>query len=268
MSSVSLARSVAVAAVLVACGASLGWSNTGWRPDYDFLGQGADWYGTTRYDINRDFGPPPAAVASDGDDFGQGYDALFDHFGYGPPVALTNESKYEFIFRFGDRVSGAFACVSDGECSDGRFCNGAERCDGSTSQCREGRPPECFDGDPCTTDGCSEAGGGCVFVPIGRAPEVASIRVDRYGPDPSFVRIEWDGDPAQEFFNLYRAEDPLPNRFRCLTSGIEAQETLDDGLLPVPGTAFHYLVSAFGCGGESILGMGSNGKEPSFDACP
>ncbi|NJN64060.1 MAG: hypothetical protein HC882_03725 [Acidobacteria bacterium] len=261
-------RTLALAALVALCGIGLGWSNTGWRLDYDFPGQGADWYGTTRYELDRDFGAPPAAIASDGDDFGQGYDALFDHFGYGPPALLTNKSEYEYIFRFGSRLSEGFKCFTDAQCDDGRFCNGVERCSPTTNTCRAGRAPDCFDGNPCTSDACSDALAACVFDELGRAPEVASMRVDRYGPDPRFARIEWDSDPSHEYFNLYVAEAPLPSRFRCLDSRIPGLETLDDGRLPEPGAFFSYLVSAFGCGGESILGAGSNGKEQPFEPCP
>jgi len=267
VSRLSSSRTVAVAALLVASAFLPGWAETGWRLDYDFPGQGADWYGATRYELDRDFGPPPPTIATDGDDFGQGYDALFDPFGAGPPVALTNTTEYEYIFRFGSRLSTPLECAADAECDDGRFCNGAERCT-PAGACVAGRAPDCFDGNVCTSDACSDALAACVFDEFGRAPEVASLRVDRYGPDPSFARLEWDTHPSYEYFNVYRAEETPPERFRCLNSRVVALEALDDGRVPEAGNAFLFLVSAFGCGGESILGQGSDGKEPPFEACP
>ncbi len=47
-------------------------------------------------------------------------------------------------------------CVSDAECSDGLFCNGAERC-ATNGECRSGTAPRVDDGIPCTIDSCNEA---------------------------------------------------------------------------------------------------------------
>ncbi|MCC6645813.1 MAG: hypothetical protein IT374_09615, partial [Polyangiaceae bacterium] len=43
-------------------------------------------------------------------------------------------------------------------CSDGDACNGAETCNGSGA-CVAGAPPTLDDGDPCTVDACTPAGG-------------------------------------------------------------------------------------------------------------
>jgi len=48
-------------------------------------------------------------------------------------------------------------------CSDGKACNGVETCGGGI--CRSGPPPNCDDGDPCTTDACDNAVGGCKHIP-------------------------------------------------------------------------------------------------------
>lgn len=52
-------------------------------------------------------------------------------------------------------------CRDDGDCNDGLFCNGQERCDEGT--CIDGDPVVCDDSDPCTTDRCSEVERDCVF---------------------------------------------------------------------------------------------------------
>ena len=58
-------------------------------------------------------------------------------------------------------------CVSDEECDDGVHCNGAEFCNGPpVMQCQPGIPPDCDDGDPCTTDVCDDGQEGCVNTPI------------------------------------------------------------------------------------------------------
>ncbi|MGE3675040.1 MAG: hypothetical protein AB7K71_35555, partial [Polyangiaceae bacterium] len=66
----------------------------------------------------------------------------------------------------------AQGCVSvpqDALCSNGLFCDGAERCDPANSSnatgCVAGTAPSCNDGFSCTTDSCSE-GAGCVHTPV------------------------------------------------------------------------------------------------------
>ncbi|MEE8310866.1 MAG: malectin domain-containing carbohydrate-binding protein [Candidatus Binatia bacterium] len=49
-----------------------------------------------------------------------------------------------------------------GACADGDLCNGAETC--TTAGCLAGTPPDCADGNPCTDDSCTAAGG-CVNAP-------------------------------------------------------------------------------------------------------
>lgn len=62
---------------------------------------------------------------------------------------------------------GSAECDADGDCDDGRLCNGAERCEGG--RCTSGAPPRCDDGVDCTDDACDEATAGCVFTPRSEA---------------------------------------------------------------------------------------------------
>lgn len=63
----------------------------------------------------------------------------------------------------GAELESESGCADDESCSDGLFCNGAERCvDG---HCVEGEQPSCDDGDPCTADICSEEEGQCTHPP-------------------------------------------------------------------------------------------------------
>jgi len=50
-------------------------------------------------------------------------------------------------------------CITNGECDDGQFCNGAETCVGGS--CQPGTAPNCNDGVACTTDSCNEATDTC-----------------------------------------------------------------------------------------------------------
>ncbi len=54
-------------------------------------------------------------------------------------------------------------CRTDAACSDGVFCNGAERCVGG--RCTAGTAPSCDDGQTCTIDRCEPGIDGCINEP-------------------------------------------------------------------------------------------------------
>jgi len=60
-------------------------------------------------------------------------------------------------------------CLTNANCEDGQFCNGAETCNLTTFTCQPGTPPSCNDGFACTTDSCDpQANGGagaCLYTP-------------------------------------------------------------------------------------------------------
>ncbi|MBI5116585.1 exo-alpha-sialidase [Candidatus Poribacteria bacterium] len=51
-------------------------------------------------------------------------------------------------------------------CDNGLFCDGVETCGGALA-CQQGAPPNCSDGDPCTTDTCDESADQCAHEPGG-----------------------------------------------------------------------------------------------------
>jgi hypothetical protein len=55
------------------------------------------------------------------------------------------------------------ACVSDPDCDDGLFCNGAEHC--TAGLCAAGAAVRCDDGIACTIDACSEDMRACLSAP-------------------------------------------------------------------------------------------------------
>jgi len=86
--------------------------------------------------------------------------ACGDDDGGGPPNADA-----------GDRDAGFLLCRVDGDCNDGVFCNGVERClPGNAAAgddgCIVGTAPRCDDGLECTTDTCSHVANACRFTPI------------------------------------------------------------------------------------------------------
>ncbi len=55
-------------------------------------------------------------------------------------------------------------CSTNGDCSDGLFCDGVESC--VTGSCQAGVPPALSDGVPCTVDACSETLDVIVHTPV------------------------------------------------------------------------------------------------------
>jgi hypothetical protein len=129
---------------------SLAGAGTGYRPDYDYPGQGADWYGSAAgMQAKYDYPAPFIDQFLSGDDFGAGYEAFFDRLGLGPVLARTQSEHTEYHFRFSPLVAAAPAC-SDGldNDGDGRVdfpddpgCTSAQ----DTSE-REASGPACDDG--------------------------------------------------------------------------------------------------------------------------
>jgi hypothetical protein len=60
-------------------------------------------------------------------------------------------------------------CYSDADCNDGLFCTGVEFCNLADNTCRVGSPPNCSDGNPCTTDSCDAGSQVCVHIPAADA---------------------------------------------------------------------------------------------------
>ncbi|MFK7991216.1 MAG: MopE-related protein [Sandaracinaceae bacterium] len=60
--------------------------------------------------------------------------------------------------------AGVDAAVCGGDCDDGLFCNGVERCDPAIASCVPGDPPDCDDDEECTRDSCDPGGNACVHI--------------------------------------------------------------------------------------------------------
>ena len=89
---------------------------------------------------------PPATQCSDGVD--NDGDGLVDMDDPGCE-SETDDNEYD--------------CTSDGDCSDGLFCNGQETCSGGA--CQAGTAVNCEDGVSCTVDSCNEATDSCDNLP-------------------------------------------------------------------------------------------------------
>lgn len=78
-------------------------------------------------------------------------------------------------------------------------------------------------------------------------------------PGSTFATLAWDPHPAAQAYNVYRASAYGAADLVCLVPGVTVPATLDDGAVPPVGRALYYLVTAVGCGGESVPGRRSNG---------
>lgn len=249
--------------VLVALGSGQGvvLADTGYDLDYDYPQQGDDWYGSGLPDSRRDY-PGTSLPFFDGDDFGVGYEASLDLLEFGPPLVRTNLQRFEYRFRF----DAASECVDATECSDGLFCNGAEVC-GFDSFCEPGTPPNCDDGDSCTSDACSESQDQCVNDPVPPPGAASGLMLALSNPDPDVATLSWDPVSDADAYNVYRGEDPQLSDLGCFKDNVPDTSVDDDGALP-PSGLFVHLVSARACG-ESGLGQDSDGNDRPNDApCP
>jgi len=116
-------------------------------------------------------------------------------------------------------------------------------------------------------------GDACDCAPVdplnGPAIEVGpSVTLSKPG---GTTTISWSDGGLGGPFNVYRGyksqQGPWAYNQSCIGSGVAATQ-LDDGLTPLPGTVFFYLVTREGCD-ESILGRDSAGAvRPNNDPCP
>jgi len=262
----SMQRILLVAVILAVSGAPGAMASTGYGTDYDFPGRGDDWYGRLLPDTRRDFSPTPVDTASDGDDFDTGYEILTDPFGFGPPLALTDDTQYEYLFRVGSRLCDILDCYGDGDCTDGLFCNGQEQC--ISYSCYGGSAPDCNDHDLCTADSCNESLNVCDNDPLDDPGEVQVLLGAKPDPMDTIATFSWTGIPAADSYNLYRGEQADLSDMGCFMAAIPGTSTDDDGAIPA-SDMFEYLVTAYGCGGESTLGADSGFVERSPNEwCP
>jgi len=233
-------------------------AGTGYRSDYDYPDQGDDWYGRSYPDPSRDYPPATTDLATDGDDYGVGYDRLTDRFGYGPPVEFTNLRHSAYVLRFGSAPFTPPECFLDAECDDAVFCDGVETCL-NASVCANGVPPTCDDGQVCTIDRCDPARDACLHDPYPAAPEIDDVRLSKPDPFEPVALLDWQPWTAADGYTVYRGEGVDWPGLECLVTDVPAPGVQDDGGT-APSGLYLFLVTASGCGFESPLG---DGRPPS-----
>jgi hypothetical protein len=222
------------AALALVLSSPIGFAGTGYERDYDYPGQGDDWYARTLPDMSRDYAPTLSDLLISGDDYCLGYEAFFDYIGRGPILERTNETDREYEFRFEYVVSDAPCFRSDG-------------------------PPECDDGDPCTVD--SWDGSQCTYVAPPIPAEVQGLEL-QHGTTPAFAVLSWLGDPDADVYDVYRAGAIDLGDLSCMLDSVPGTSTADDGVVPSAGQCFYMLATGRNCSGESPLGGGRVNSSP------
>ncbi len=241
-------------------------AGTGYRTDFDYSNQGDDWYGRSLPDPRRDFPASPVDEASEGDDFGLGFEILSAAPGFGPPLASTRDASYEYRFRFGDRYTDWQECYVDANCDDTVFCNGAEWCN-IQGTCSAGAPPSCDDGNPCTSNACNISLDLCQNDPLPDPGEVPFLTLATH-PGTTVATLRWSNQAAAETYNVYRGEKRDLSDMICYESFVLGTSLDDDGTFGAKGL-YEFLVNSNGCGGTSSLGTDSLGAERKpFAWCP
>ena len=172
-------------------------------------------------------------------------------------------------------------CVSNSDCDDGLFCNGAETCDVAGGTCLAGTPPTCSDGNTCTADSCDAAANACVHTPIPVPGQLGDTLQESQDPATGTATITWSAIASASIYNTYRGTIPMnfmgsrglsPYDHVCFESADAAGNgaTLStDGGGPGAGTAFYYLVDGENACAEGPLGNASDSSvTPNSSPCP
>jgi len=184
-------------------------------------------------------------------------------------------------------ADGVSACR---DCDDGdpaSYPGAAESCDGRDNDCDS----VVDDWDGAADGDLDGILGACDNCPTVRNESQHDFDADRTGDacdlDDGLVlferiespRVTWQGDPAYSSYNLYRgsfeaffatgeySQEPGSNPYAGRFCGLTVTEQ-DDGLVPLTGEAFYWLVAGVGAAGEEPLGDGSGVARPNAHPCP
>ena len=237
-------------------GAGLGFADTGFRLDYVYPNQGDDWYGSSGApDARRDFPPLDLDQAYNGSDYEIGYSREMDPFGLGPPLDLTNTRHSLYEFRFGNQAFYGYECFEDGDCGTGNWCVGAPSCE--RNHCQPGGSRSCGDGNDCTVDTCNASLQQCEHSWVQPPGRVTNLMLSRAAPGSMVATLTWDDRNDEEWYNVYRGENPWLDDLACYEPGIVGTSVDDDGSVGLTGM-YVLLVTADHHCGEGQLGVSSD----------
>lgn len=101
----------------------------------------------------------------------------------------------------------------------------------------------------------------------GTPAEATSLMVGLQ-PGTTIATLSWGEQPGASAYNVYRASQYGTADLACFIPGVRYPPTPDTGEVPPRGGIFFFLVTAVGCGGESIPGRRSDGTPiPNPDSC-
>lgn len=183
------------------------------------------------------------------------------------PLPPTNDQLFEqSIARTYHQMmlvgGGCCPCSAAGSCNDGLFCNGVETC--AAGNCAPG-PAACNDGNPCTSDSCTENTDTCLFTPVPPPAAVAQLNVSRSAPGSPVANLVWTAVSGASTYNVYRGTAANLSNLACFQSGLTGTSQSDGGT--IPSAAFYFLVTSKACG-ESSLGTGKPNPRPPAPGCP
>jgi hypothetical protein len=260
-------------------------SGSGYASDYDYAGQGDNWYARSPRP-ERDYAPPFLDQILSGEDFCQGYEKSFDLWGLGPPLFRTNRREYDHTFR-SSKADKGWACIvgftpptcDDGNpctfdlfdaalarcihnverdglaCPDGQFCNGNETC--LSGVCVAGTPPSCDDGIACNIDTCDTFTQECFSFPQPPPDEVQNLTL----VGSRTAELTWDSLQGADVYDLYRSHSGRADDFWCFQRDLPGHGTVDLGETPDPGHVYLFIPVAVNCAGGGTLGYSSSGVE-------
>jgi len=231
-------------------------ADLGYRQDYDYPNQGDDWYGSTAGpDSRRDY---PAFILDrswNGNDYGTGYDRLTDPFDFGPLLELIVDRYSAYEFRFGDQAFYGYECFEDGHCGGGSWCSFPGTC--FASRCQGGGSRSCSDGNDCTDDTCNSSLQQCEHDYVSPPGYVTNLMLSKAAPGSMVATLSWDDRYDEEWYNVYRGENPWLDDLTCYEPGVVGTSVDDDGSVGVTGLYFHLVTADHHCG-EGYLGVDSD----------
>ena len=240
--------------VLLAVSAVL--ADNGYRLDYDYPDQGDNWYGGFGApDSRRDFPPLDVDQSWNGDDYGVGYERMFDPFGFGPPLELFVDRYSAYEFRFGNHPFYGYECLFDGDCGSGSWCRSAPTCE--FNHCRPGSNRSCSDGNDCTVDGCNSSLQQCTHSWQQPPGDVTNLVLSKPAPGSMVATLTWNDQADEEWFNVYRGENPWLDDLACYEPDIVGTSVDDDGTVGLTGMYVHLVTADHHCG-EGRLGVSSD----------
>ncbi len=122
----------------------------------------------------------------------------------------------------------AAACKQDGDCDDGTYCDGVERC--TQGLCAPGKPVKCDDGIACTTDSCSEAKHACAFLAPDRDADGHYDSACK-GKDGKPLGDDCDDSDGHRFPGNIEVCDPKHHDEDCDPKTIGAKDSDADGFV-------------------------------------